>query len=199
MSGTYRRAREPGTKNNARERLINAAYGLFAKEGIGRVGIDRILAEAGCAKASLYYNFGSKGELAIAFLDRREELWTRNWLEDQVTRRTSDPEMRLLAIFDLFDEWFRKADFEGCSFINVLLESEPDSPVRRSAADHLAKIRHLLRGWATDAGLADTDAFAQAWHMLMKGSIVAAGEGHSEAARDAQRAARLLLDGWARA
>ena len=34
--------------------------------------------------------------------------------------------------------------------------------------------------------------------MLMKGSIVAAGEGNLDAALDAKRAAALVLEGWAR-
>jgi AcrR family transcriptional regulator len=36
-----------------RERLLGAAYDLFAAKGIGQVGIDTILAKSGCAKASL--------------------------------------------------------------------------------------------------------------------------------------------------
>lgn len=183
---------------NARERLLNAAYNLFSVLGVGRVGIDTIIAQSGCAKSSLYNNFMSKENLAVAFLDRREELWTRGWLESEVRRRTEDPEKRLLAIFDLFDEWFRKADFEGCSFMNVLLESDAASAVHGAAAEHLAKVRAIVRDFAEDAGLADPEAFAQVWHMLMKGSIVSAGESNLEAARQAQRAGRLLLDGWPR-
>src|SRR3954466_10421928 len=37
-----------------RERLLAAADDLFYREGINSVGIDRVLAEAGVAKASLY-------------------------------------------------------------------------------------------------------------------------------------------------
>jgi AcrR family transcriptional regulator len=181
-----------------RERLLGAAYDLFAAKGIGQVGIDTILAKSGCAKASLYSNFDSKVDLAIAFLDRRETVWTRGWLETEIRRRASTPEQRLLAIFDVFDGWFRKKTFEGCSFINVLLESDIESPVRRAAAIHLAKIRAIIRGLAEEAKLCDPEEFAQAWHMLMKGSIVSAGEGNKNAARDAKRAARLILEGWAR-
>ena len=118
-----------------RARILDAAYNLFAKNGVSQVGIDAILAESGCAKASLYSNFDSKVDLAIAFLDRREAVWTRGWLETEIKRRCSKPEERLLAIFDVFDSWFRKQDFEGCSFINVLLESNIESPVRRAAAN----------------------------------------------------------------
>ena len=105
-----------------RERLLDAAYGLFAANGVNQVGIDTILAKSGCAKASLYSNFESKVDLAIAFLDKREAVWTRAWLETEIKRRASDPKERLLAIFDVFDGWFHKKTFEGCSFINVLLE-----------------------------------------------------------------------------
>jgi AcrR family transcriptional regulator len=181
-----------------RERLLDAAYDLFAANGIGQVGIDTILAKSGCAKASLYSNFESKVDLAIAFLERREAVWTRGWLEAEVKRRKSSPDERLLAIFDVFDGWFRKKTFEGCSFINVLLESKVDSPVRRAAAIHLSKIRAIVRSLAQDANLRDPEKFAQAWHMLMKGSIVSACEGNRNAARDAKRAARMIIDGWAR-
>ena len=181
-----------------RERLIDAAYDLFSKDGVSQVGIDTILAKSGCAKASLYSNFKTKVELAIAFLDRREAVWTRGWLESEIKRRATSPEARLLAIFDVFDGWFHKKSFEGCSFINVLLESKIDSPVRHAAAIHLAKIRAMVRGLAEEAELQQPEKFAQAWHMLMKGSIVSAGEGNKNAARDAKCAAQLVLENWQR-
>jgi AcrR family transcriptional regulator len=95
---------------SARERLLSAAYELFATQGINQVGIDTILVKSGCAKASLYSNFKSKLDLAIAFLDRREQIWTRTWLEAEIKRRATDPVDRLLAIFDVFDGWFRSED-----------------------------------------------------------------------------------------
>ena len=188
-------AREP---SKPRERLLNAAYELFAADGIGQTGIDAILAKSGCAKASLYSHFDSKVDLAVAFLDRRETLWTRGWLEAEIKRRTSDPQQRLLAIFDVFDGWFRKKTFEGCSFINVLLETKTDSPVHEAAAIHLSKIRAIVRALAEEAGLSTPAKFAQVWHMLMKGSIVSACEGNKNAAREAKDAAWLVLAGWAR-
>jgi AcrR family transcriptional regulator len=183
---------------NVRERLIDAAYQLFTAHGVNQVGIDTILAKSGCAKASLYSTFRSKVELAIAVLDRREALWTRGWLEAEIKRRSPSPRGRLLAIFDVFDAWFRRRDFAGCSFINVLLESDTAGPVHRAAAQHLSKIRGIVREYAQEAGLSQPARFADAWHMIMKGSIVAACEGNRNAAREAKVAARLVLDGWPR-
>ena len=165
-----------------RERLIDAAYELFATNGISQVGIDTVLSKARCAKASLYGNFDSKVDLAIAFLDRREAVWTRGWLETEIKKGASKPQDRLLAIFDVFDGWFRKRSFEGCSFINVLLESKVDSPVHRAAAIHLSKVRAIVQALAQDCKLRDPEQFAHAWHMLMKGSIIAACEGNRNAA-----------------
>ena len=45
--------------------------------------------------------------------------------------------------------------FEGCSFINVLLQSPPASVVREAAAGHLAEIRTILARLASEAGLVE--------------------------------------------
>jgi AcrR family transcriptional regulator len=182
----------------ARERLIDAAYDLFAEHGVSQVGIDTILAKSGCAKASLYNNFNSKAELAVAFLDRREAVWTRGWLFTEVYRRAQSPRARLLVVFDVFDEWFHRRGFEGCSFINVLLESDATGPVHRAAAIRIRRVRAPLRDLARDAGLADPVQFAHTWQMIMMGAIVSACEGDRNAARKAKPAARLVLDGWRR-
>lgn len=184
--------------NTTRERILASAYRLFKSRGVAQVGVDSIVADSGCAKASLYNNFSSKEELALAFLDQRERIWTQEWLEREVRQRTSDPVHRLLAIFDLFDEWFHTKNFEGCSFINVLLESEFNSPIHRAAARHLENIQAIVRGFAIDAELNDSGSFAQMWHMLMKGSIVSACEGNRKAAQEARRAAAMLVEGWPR-
>ena len=119
-------------------------------------------------------------------------------LKSEIKRRAKTPEGRLLAIFDVFDGWFHKKSFEGCSFINVLLESKSGSSVRQAAAIHLAKIRAIVRGLTEEANLQEPEKFAQVWHMLMKGSIVSAGEGNRNAARDAKCAAQIILKGWKR-
>ena len=131
----------------------------------------------------------------LAFLERREQAWTRQWLEGEVTQRAQDPASRLLAVFDVFDGWFRRADFEGCSFINVMLEHpDPADPVHRASVSYLAGIRGFLEGLAREAGIADAREFAREWHILMKGSIVAAAEGDQDAARRAKRIGALLLE-----
>jgi AcrR family transcriptional regulator len=192
------RADAPQTAR-ARDRILEAAYGLFSAHGVGAVGVDSIVARSGVAKMSLYRHYRSKEGLVLAFLAQREKRWTLDWLEAEVMRRATAPEARLLAIFDVFDGWFQRDDFEGCAFINVLLEAEADGAVHAAAVTHLSNIRAIVARLAGEAGLADAADFAQTWHMLMKGSIVAAHEGNRAAARQARHAGMLILAGWPRA
>jgi AcrR family transcriptional regulator len=182
----------PG-RARARERLLDTAYELFSRRGIRDVGIDEVIERAGVAKRTLYRHFPSKDDLVLAFLERREQRWTIGWVEAEARRRGSTPEAQLLAIFDTFDEWFRRADFEACAFINVLLEMGPEHPAGAASIGHLENIRSVVRRLAEEAGLHDTASFAHSWHILMKGSIVAAAEGDQEAARRARAMARLLI------
>jgi AcrR family transcriptional regulator len=178
----------------ARQRILDTAYALFSRHGVRAVGVDRIVAESGVAKMSLYRHFTSKDELVLSFLQEREERWTKDWLGAEVERRGTAPATRMLAIFDVFGEWFQLADYEGCSFINVLLEfDDRGSPVREASVEHLRNIRSFVSGLAADAGADDPDALAHKWHILMKGSIVAAGEGDQLAAIRARDIGRLLL------
>jgi len=183
-----------GPRPSARERILDTAYELFSRHGTRAVGVDRIIAECGIAKMTLYRNFPSKDDLILAFLERRDELWTRAWLQAEAQRRGSTPAERLLAIFDTFSGWFHQEGFEGCSFINVMLEIDDISnPVRQATVRHLADIRTFVAGLAEEAGIQDPDGFARQWHILMKGSIVSAAEGDLEAAARARQLGGLLL------
>ena len=185
----------PQETASGRERVLATAYELFSRNGTRAVGVDRIIAESGVAKMTLYRNFASKDDLILAFLERRGEQWTRAWLQADVEARAATPAGRLLAIFDTFGEWFAIDGFEGCSFINVMLETvEPGHPVRDAAIHHLAEIRAFLASLAAQAGVEDPDAFARQWHILMKGSIVAAAEGDMLAAARARELGVLLLE-----
>jgi AcrR family transcriptional regulator len=185
---------DQGVGSTARDRILDAAYDLFSRRGIRDVGVDEVIERAGIAKATLYRHFRSKNELVIAFLELREQRWTRDWVEAQSRRRGDTAEEQLLAIFDCFDEWFHREDFEACSFINVLLEMGVQHPAGRASVEHLGNIRSLVCRRAEEAGLRDPESFARSWHILMKGSIVSAAEGDTDAARRAKPMARLLID-----
>lgn len=178
----------------ARDRILDAAYDLFASRGVRDVSIDEVIAHAGVAKATLYRYFPSKTDLVLGFLQEREHRWTFREVRDGARSRAEQADQQLLAIFDVFDEWFQRQDFEACSFINVLLEMGASDPAGLACIAHLANIRSMVEELATEAGLCETETFARSWHILMKGSIISAAEGDTHAALRAKAMAALLIE-----
>jgi AcrR family transcriptional regulator len=193
VADTLRRDHAPASP--ARQRILDTAYELFSHRGIRAVGVEEVISRADVAKATLYRHFPSKNDLVLAFLEQREDLWTRQLVEAGARERGATAEERLLAIFDVFHDWFQQDDFEGCSFINVLLETaDREHPVGKASAQYLENIRTIVRTLAEEADLRDPEAFALSWHLLMKGAIVQAAEGDRQAAQRAKTIARLVLE-----
>lgn len=183
------------TPARARDRILDSAYELFSRYGVRAIGIDAIIKHSGVARMTLYRNFRSKDALVLEFLARRAKRWTRGWLQAEVERRAQDPRERLLAVFDVFAEWFARDDFEGCSFINVMLEhAGTTNAIQDASVGYLADIRAYLERLAVAADIDNAADFARKWHILMKGAIVAAAEGDREAAARSRELGRLLLE-----
>jgi AcrR family transcriptional regulator len=181
-------------RGDARDRILDTAYELFSREGVRSVGVDRIVGESGVAKMTLYNHFASKDDLVLAFLEVRDERWTRGWLQAEVERRAATPADRPLAIFDALDEWFRSDDYEGCAFIGTMLEiGDPADRIHQQAVRHLDTIRALIQGHLEEAGAADPEQLAYALQILMMGAIVSASRGDLDAGRRARGIAELLL------
>ena len=192
--GLEERQPESRVDRGPRERLLDTAYELFSRRGIRGVGVEEVIEHAGVAKATLYRHFPSKDALVLAFLERREQHWTHDLLEVQTGGPHASPRERLLAIFDVLDERIHGEDFDAYLFFNALLEMGAEHPAGVASVRHVENIRSIVRQLADDAELRDTDAFARSWHILMKGSIVAAAEGDLDAAQRAKAMARSLID-----
>lgn len=179
---------------DSRGRILAVAYELFSRRGVRDVGVNELIERSGVAKATFYRHFPSKDSLVLAFLEQRDQVWTVDSIIGQAKLRGTTPAEQLLAIFDVFGDWFRRDDFEACSFINVLLEMGPAHPLGKASIDYLARIRGHVQALAEQAGLQRTEDFARSWHILMKGSIVSASEGDTLAAKRAQRMAGWLIE-----
>ena len=179
---------------DARERILRTAYELFLKHGFSAVGVDRIVADAGVAKTTLYRHFRSKNDLVVAVLERHEDLWTVGWLEPETRRRAAADDEQIVAVFEAFDDWFRDEGYQGCMFINSLLEVHDDtSPIHTAALGGIEHVYARLVEWAENAGVDDPTAFAHRMQLLMRGAIVAAVEGRFDAVAEAGALARELL------
>ena len=176
------------------EKILAVAYDLFSRRGVRDVGVNELIEKSGVAKATFYRHFPSKDSLVLAFLEQRDKEWTIKAIVSEARRRGSTPEEQLLAIFDVFGDWFLREDFEACSFINVLLEMGPAHPLGQASIDYLAKIRGHVQVLAEEAGLVRPEEFARSWHILMKGSIISATEGDMKANKRAQQMAGWLIE-----
>lgn len=179
-----------------RERLLAVAGDLFNREGVRAVGIDRILDEAGAAKASLYKHFPSKDDLIVAWLEQRNDEIMRRTI-DEVERRARTPHERLLALFDVLEDWFNSKDFRGCNFINSTAElAAPHHPARRIALAHKRRVRDYLRHLVSDIAPEAADSLAAQLFLLIEGATVTAlMEGDARSAKEARRAAEVLMAG----
>ncbi|WP_436524397.1 TetR/AcrR family transcriptional regulator [Actinoplanes sp. HUAS TT8] len=176
---------------SARERLLAAADELFYAEGVHTIGIDRVIEQAGVAKASLYSCFGSKDGLVRAYLQNRHQE-RRARLQRHIDKHT-DPRDRLLAIFDSLAESAAKPGFRGCAFYNAGAESDPNGVVAEESEANRAWTRSTLVDLAREAGAADPVALAAQLVILYDGATVGARQDPGPAAAHAARAMAATL------
>ncbi|MFI9155753.1 TetR/AcrR family transcriptional regulator [Streptomyces sp. NPDC053367] len=177
----------------AREKALDAAEALFYGRGVQAVGMDDVRAASGVSLKRLYQLFPAKEQLVVACLERRDTRW-RGRLATHV-ERTSDPERRLLAVFDWLELWFREPGFRGCAWINVYGELGAVSPaVADRVRAHKQAFGAYLTGLVEDAGL--PEAVAPQLFLLAEGAMVTAGiAGTAEPAAVARDCAKTLLRG----
>jgi AcrR family transcriptional regulator len=176
---------------SARERLLAAANELFYDEGVHTVGIDRIIEQAGVAKASLYNTFGSKDELVRAYLATRHASVTQRIT--QAVERYDNPRERLLAVFEGQGELFAQPDYRGCAFARASAESHPGDLAEQAAEAYRRWVRALLTELAARAGVPEPEILARQLHLLYDGSGQSARMDHDPAAAAAARAAAATL------
>lgn len=179
-----------------RERILETACELFYREGIQNVGIDRIIAESGVAKMSLYNHFKSKDALIEAFLRQRNQQW-RDWFVVRVEERSADPKQRLLIFFDVLQEWFESPNFRGCAFINATVElANPNHPGCQVALDHQLAVYQYIFDLVKAAGIVPAEPLARQLLLFVQGAIVIAMmQDRPQAATEAKSAVITLLDG----
>jgi AcrR family transcriptional regulator len=181
------------TRTSARERLLAAANELFYNEGVHTVGIDRVIDQAGVAKASLYNTFGSKEELVRAYLETRQASVTERIM--RAVNRYENPRERLLAVFEGQGELFAQPGYRGCAFARASAESTPGDQAEQAAQGYRHWVRGLLTDLATQAGVPDPEALAGQLQLLYEGSGQSARMDHDPGvAMVAREAAAVLLD-----
>jgi AcrR family transcriptional regulator len=177
-----------------RERLLAVAGRLFYDEGVHVVGIDRIIDEAGVAKASLYSNFGSKDGLVRAYLERHFE--ARRERVACILAEHESPRDQLLGLFADIGTALKNPAFHGCRFLNASAEAGPDESVGLVTDEYRRWLRATFTDLAKAAGATNPKRLGRQLALLYDGAAVAGSvdKDRAGAADAARTAAAALID-----
>jgi AcrR family transcriptional regulator len=175
-----------------RTRLLETATRLFYAEGVRAIGVDRIVAEAGVAKATFYHHFPAKDELVRAYVEDQSRL--QRATAAQI--REAQPRDTVLAIFDSVGDLGRDPGYRGCPFVNAAAEyPDPAHPVRQAIAEHRRWFRELLRDLLAADGHPDAERTADVLAALKDGLLVGSDLDDPAPQSVIREAVTKLLDG----
>lgn len=177
-----------------RDKIIQTSLNLFMKHGFHATGIDKIVAEAGIAKMTLYKYFPSKEALILAVLQARDQAW-RTWFQSEIEKQNLDSKEKIFAVFDVLASWFAQEDFRGCTFINVSAEFNTNThPAHLFAALHKQYVQNYIHDLINELNLEQAGEISRQICLLMDGAIVQAQVANDpHAAFEAKKIAQILI------
>ena len=177
-----------------RKAVLDTATELFSENGYHAVGIDRIIAESGVAKMTMYRHFPSKSCLVVEVLKERTRVCSESLSE--FVAGIDDPEAQLKAVFRWHDQWFRSASFTGCMFAHAASEfNDKTNEIHQVSVAQKQQFTAFLRDILKQLlSTRKADELARVFVMLLDGAILAAQiSGRLTAATEAWNVAKELL------
>jgi AcrR family transcriptional regulator len=178
-----------------RRRIIDAAYELFYRQGFARVSVDRIAAEAGVTKRTLYAHFDSKDQLLGAVLELQHGLALER-IRDWSARLSGGVDTLLTALFADLASWAARPRWAGAGFTRLVMELAdlPGHPARAIARRHKAAIEAWLGAELSRRRVRHAARRARQLMLLLEGCqvlmLIQGDKRYAEAA--AQAAIRLV-------
>jgi AcrR family transcriptional regulator len=179
-----------------RERILTAAFQLFAQSGVRAAGVDSLIESAGVAKATFYRHFRSKENLIVAWLEDPRTRWFER-VRGRAEARADSPVEVIPRFFEALADWLETGDFRGCPYLNTSLEiPDPEHPASRVVRQYLQDIARDLGDIVRVAGYRDAVRVGTELQLLVAGCIsLAVAHRTSSFALDARDVAvRLVAD-----
>jgi AcrR family transcriptional regulator len=177
----------------ARRKLLDTAADLFYREGIGTTGVDRISADAGVSKRSLYQHFAGKDDLVAAALADQGPAILERYIP--VDDSQGPARQKVLDVFDALSRWSQAPDFRGCPFVNVATElANQHHPARAVARDYKLRLKRYFARQARAGGAKNPSVLAEQLLMLFDGAICQAVITSAPVPESTRAAAEILLD-----
>lgn len=178
----------------ARQRILATASELFVSTGIRAVGVDRLIAESGVARATFFRHYPSKDDLVVAFLEERAAE-----ARGELTAIRNGPEGARAVLGEIAagsKQDVESADFRGCEFINTAAEyCDPEHVVRGVVDRHRAWVRDIMADALIELEHPTPFATAEVLFTMRTGAIVASSlEGFHDIDGAFERAWWALVD-----
>jgi AcrR family transcriptional regulator len=158
------------SREQTRERILDAAYGLFWRQGFLRVSLDEIAARAGITKRTLYQHFRSKDDLIASALAHSSRLAIARL---QGFHRPSGRDELIESFFTQLADWASTPRWSGGGFTRVVVElaDQRGHPARAIARKHKAAVEEWLAGALSAARVATPRDRACEVMLLMEGAM----------------------------
>jgi AcrR family transcriptional regulator len=185
----------PRSSDQTRQRILDAAYGLFRRKGYARVSMDEIAAAAGLTKRTLYYHFESKDALLATVLEAQHRLALAAFrtFGDRLSGR---PEAIIDTLFRDLAVWSDQPRWAGSGFTRLVIELAdlPGHPARTIARRHKAMLEAHFTEMLARAGVTRPRETAREIWLLSEGaiSLMLVHRDRSYAAAAAQAARKLI-------
>ncbi|NWD75258.1 TetR/AcrR family transcriptional regulator [Pseudomonas gingeri] len=177
-----------------RERILDAAQALFTEQGIARVTVDAIAAQAGSTKMTLYRHFETKDVLVLEWLRLLTEHYSEV-LDELAAQCPGEPIRQLLGFTQFIAQDLAQSGYRGCPFTNSLAElADPGHPARQLIEAHKQRQFQRLAGLCHEARLQDAQETARELTFLLEGAqVVAQNNGVSDVAEHLLRMVKKRL------
>lgn len=180
--------------SEARDRLLRTASQVFYHEGIHGIGVDRVLAEAGVTRATMYRHFLGKEALVTAYLEL-EDATIRGYFAAAVETGGTPRDLVETVIEGIADD-ARRYHTRGCPFINAAAEfPDADSPVRAVVRRHRDWFRATLTAVMSAVEVEDPTQAAASLVLLRDAALVGVYLDGADIVTDAFRAAARQVAG----
>ena len=181
------------SKAQTRLRILDAAFGLFWRQGFLRVSMDDIAARAGITKRALYQHFSSKDDLMAATLQHSSMLAIARL---RAFPRSNKPGKFIDSFFADLTKWASTPRWSGGGFTRVVVELADlrGHPARAIARSHKAAVEQWLADTFATGGVSTSREHARQMMLLTEGAMVLMLiHGDRTYADTAARAAKRLI------
>ncbi len=175
------------------QRILDAAYGLFWRQGFVRVSMDQIAEGAKVTKRTLYQHFRSKDDLIAAALARSSELALARLQQFQLP---ASRDAMIDSCFAQLADWASKPRWSGAGFTRVVVELADlrGHPARAIARRHKAAVEAWFANLLATAKVSSSRERAREITLLMEGAMMLMLiHGDRSYAEAAARAAKRLV------